>query len=104
MTKGGAIVIQEILPEGKENAMKGRDIMALLDINERELMAAIEAERRAGAPICASTDNKNGGYYIAANKKEMIDYCSSLLRRGGNLFKTRRACLATVDSLPESEG
>ena len=96
-------MIQEILPEGKENAVKGREIMALLDINGRELMAAVEAERRAGAPICASTDNKNGGYFLAANKREMQEYCQSLYRRGGNLFKTRRACMATLDSLPESE-
>lgn len=95
-------MVNELLSGGKENAKTGRELRELLNISERELMAIIEAERRAGVPICASTGS-NPGYYIAANKQEMQDYCGSLLRRGGNLFKTRRACLATIDSLPESE-
>lgn len=89
--------------EGRENAIKGNELCKILNLSSRELMDVVESERRGGAPICASTDGKDGGYYLAANKEEMKEYCNCLYRRAGNLFKTRRACLATLDSLPESE-
>ena len=91
--------IAELLTEGKENAITGRELCEVLKINGRELMIAVEQERRAGTPICASTSDPPG-YYLARNKHEMKEYCDSLYRRGGNLFKTRRACLEAIDKLP----
>ena len=96
-------MIQEVLPEGRANAVKGAELCRKLNINRRELMQAVEVERRGGAAICANTSGKDGGYYLAKDKQEMQEYCNSLYRRGGNLFKTRRACMATMDSLPERE-
>ena len=95
-------MIAEILTEGKENAIVGRDICSLLKINNRELMAAVEAERRAGIPICANS-GRHPGYYLAANKKEMQDYCRYLFSRGGNIMKTYRPCKETANKLPEGE-
>lgn len=93
-------MIHEILSTGKENAITGRQICAYLNIKARELTQAIEAERRAGKPICAST-GENPGYYLAANREEMQDYCQSLKHRGIEIFKTRQACLKTIDGLQE---
>lgn len=91
--------IADILETGKENAQTGRDICNLLNITLRDLTLAIERERRAGFPICASS-GKNPGYFLAADKEEMQTYCDSLRRRGGELFKTRRACIKSMDCLP----
>ena len=93
-------MISEMLTEGKENAITGREICGLLGISGRELMAAVERERRAGAAICASM-GENPGYYLAKNRSEMENYCGSLYRRGNNILKTRGACLATMKTLPE---
>ena len=93
-------MINEILSEGAENAIPGREICELLKINIRELTAAIERERRAGIPICAST-GKPYGYFLANSKAEMDSYCNSLRHRAGELFKTRRACMDTIKDLPE---
>lgn len=71
-------MINEILLTGAENATSGTDICAMLHISKRELTATVERERRDGHPICASTDAKNPGYYLAANKDEMQRYCNSL--------------------------
>lgn len=97
-------MIAEILTEGKENARTGRELRNLLHITARDLTAAIEKERRDGQPICASTGS-NPGYYLAADKEEMQQYCNSLMRRAGEIHKTRRACIKTIAKLPgELEG
>lgn len=94
-------MISEILGHGEENAITGKRICLYLQISTRDLTQAIERERRAGIPICASTGS-NPGYYLAANKAEMEAYCQSLKHRGIEIFKTRQACLKAVNNLPES--
>lgn len=93
-------MIHELLSAGAENALPGRYLCGLLEINLRDLTQAIENERRQGEPICASTQPPFG-YYLAANRGEMVRYCQSLSRRLGEINRTRRACLATLDALPE---
>ena len=68
-------MIFEILSEGAENARTGKEICKLLNITARDLTAAIERERRAGKPICASTGS-NPGYFLAANQEE----CSGIAK------------------------
>ena len=92
-------MIQDILPQGANNAITGKEICNILNITARELTAAIERERRAGAPICANTGS-NPGYYLAATQEEMQGYCNSLLHRAGEIHKTRKACIKTIPNLP----
>lgn len=93
-------MITEILTEGAENARTGKEICSLLNITKRELTQAVERERRAGAPICASTGTIKG-YFLAATQSEMKKYCNSLLHRAGEIHKTRAACIKTMESLPQ---
>lgn len=93
-------MIHEHLQRGVENAQSATELCALLGMERRELSAAVERERRAHIPICATTRGKRRGYYLAADKEEMRRYCSSLLHRAGEIHKTRRACMAAMDSLP----
>lgn len=93
-------MIFEVLLPGAENAQTGKAICNLLNITPRDLTASIERERRAGAPICASTGS-NPGYFLAANQKEMQRYCNSLLHRAGEIHKTRKACIKALKTLPE---
>ena len=89
-------MIFEILTTGAENAKTGKDICRLLNITARDLTAAIERERRAGKPICASTGS-NPGYFLAANQREMPHYCNSLMHRAGEIHKTRNACIKSME-------
>lgn len=93
-------MIHEVLLKGEQNAQTGNALCALLGISIRDVTAIIEKERRAGFPICASTGGLPG-YFLAENKEEMERYCRSLQKRAGEIHKTRRACLATIDQLPE---
>lgn len=92
-------MITDLLSRGKANALPGREICSILNITARDLTAAIERERRAGSPICASTGS-NPGYFLAANQEEMQQYCNSLLHRAGEIHKTRKACIEMLDKLP----
>ncbi|MCD8050129.1 MAG: hypothetical protein LUE89_00415 [Clostridiales bacterium] len=71
----------------------------MLRISPRALTAAVELERREGQPICSST-GANPGYFLAANREEMEGFCRSLYHRAGEIHKTRRACLKTLETLP----
>lgn len=93
-------MVFEILEEGAENARTGKEICKQLHMKARDLTAAIQRERQAGLPICASSGNKPG-YFLAANKDEMQRYCKSLSHREREINKTRQACLQTVESLPQ---
>lgn len=92
-------MIFEVLLTGANNAQTGKELCSLLNITARDLTAAIERERRAGIPICASTGSIPG-YYIAETQEEMQRYCESLRRRAGEIHKTRRACIKAMEALP----
>ena len=92
-------MIHELLHEGEENAITGREICERLHITMRQLTIAVEAERRAGIPICAAT-GKTPGYYLAATREEMERYGRALHHRAGEIYKTRRACLKAARKLP----
>ena len=92
-------MIYELLGEGAGNARTGKEICRQLHINQRELTSTIEQERRAGYPICASCGTVPG-YFLAANKEEMQQYCAALAHRVDEITKTRRACIDTIEYLP----
>ena len=94
-------MISDYLLEGAENAQTAQDLARLLGISSREITATIGKERLAGKPICASS-GANPGYYLAANRQEMKDFCRNLEHRIGEVTKTLHACKKTATTLPEA--
>ena len=92
-------MITELLLTGRENALTGRELATILDCNIRVISQQVERERRQGQPICASCDSEHPGYYLAADEDELKHYCDRLYRRGGELFKTRRALIKALQEL-----
>lgn len=81
-------LVHKFLATGKANAVPGRDLVKLLQLNDlRDLTQLIERERRDGFPICASTGNEKG-YYLAADADELEEYIDSLNRRLRNVGRT----------------
>lgn len=75
-------VIAELLPVGKENAISTEELVKLIGCSSaRELQQYIAQERKAGAVICSST---TGGYFLPANRMEIIKFCNSLRNRAKN--------------------
>ncbi len=93
-------MIFEILVNGPENAITGKQIAEIFGIDVRDVTQIVERERREGKPICASVHEPRG-YYLASNRAEMEDYCRTLRKRGGELFKTYRALKSTAEKLPD---
>lgn len=96
-------MIYELLGEGERSARTGKELAKLLGVQPRDISQAIERERREGKPICATCDPQNPGYFIPEYREEMQHYCDRLYHRAGEIFKTRRACQATMDKLPARE-
>ena len=96
-------MIYELLDTGEGNARTARELAKLLGVDRRAVSSLVEQERRAGRPICATCDSKTPGYFIPATREDMERYCGQLQHRAGEIFKTRAACLETLDSLPAAE-
>lgn len=97
-------MIHELLGEGERSARTGKELAKLLGVQPRDISQAVERERRQGKPICATCDKANPGYYLAEYREDMQHYCDRLHHRAGEIYKTRAACLATMDNLPYKGG
>lgn len=94
-------MIHEHLFTGAGKAQTCEMLCLRLNISKKELQRAVNAERLAGIPICASS-GKTPGYFLAATREEMQAFCASLRRRAGQIHRTRRACLKTLATLPSA--
>ena len=95
--------IEDYIPTGKDNAIKGSELAAVLDLDTRDVCQAVkDAREKRGIPICASTTNPKG-YFIAATTDELQNYCGSLEHRAVELFKTRSALVKVLHGILEKE-
>lgn len=95
-------MVYELLSEGAENARTAKDLCCQLGISEKDwriVSKAVERERREGKPICASSNSKFPGYYKPASREELERYINRLYKRGGEIFKTRRALQAALKEM-----
>lgn len=93
-------MIYEVLATGAANPRTANELAEFLGIPRRQVSAMILRERREGKPICATSDGSRPGYFKPATREEMEHYCNRLRHRAGEIFKTRAACLNTLDDLP----
>ncbi len=80
--------IHELLHEGRDNPTTGRELCSITGLTQRDITTLIEAERKAGIPICASCDGGNPGYYMARDTDELERYIDSLKRRIRQMSRT----------------
>lgn len=97
-------MIHELLGTGSKNAKPGRVIAEQLHCDIRDVTKQIERERRQGKPICANSRGESAGYFLAETPEELQRYCKKLYKRGGELFKTRRALLGVLQKLQDKAG
>lgn len=89
ITQAGTV--SKLLSMGRDGAITGAKLVQLLELKDlRELTQLVEAERRAGIPICATTNSSGPGYYLADGPEELKNYISSLDRRLRNIRQTRQ--------------
>ncbi len=88
-----------MLGYGKAAAITMKELAAFLNVNEREISKAVEQERGAGIPICASTDKDCPGLYLPADAAELAEYRRSLQRRVSAVSRTLHAIEDAHDSM-----
>ena len=89
--KNGVTDYSKILPTGRENAMPREEVAARVGFaSVRALQQDISQSRRAGQPIC-STTQAGGGYYMAANRGELLQFVQSMERRIKNTGDRQQA-------------
>ena len=78
------MVVADILPEGKENAMSAEALCSRLGLETvRELQKEIARERAAGAVIIFACQ-EDGGYFLPGNVREVRAFIKTLESRGKN--------------------
>lgn len=84
-------VIRDYLLPGKANAVRSKVLAEACGFHSvRELQAAIEKERRAGAVILSTTSD-GGGYYLPASEAEVKVFIRTLQRRAKNTLLSVRS-------------
>lgn len=96
-------MVFELLGIGAKNARSAQELATIIGTERRGISLLVERERREGMPICATCDSSNPGYYIPESRTEMEHYCNRLRHRAGEIFKTRAACMKSMDKLPIKE-
>ena len=92
--------IAPLLGVGKKAALTSRELAALLNTsNDRDISLAVERDRKAGIPICASSANQNPGYFLPENIAELTEYRRSLSHRAAAVSRTLQAIERAHDSL-----
>lgn len=92
--------IQNFLGHGKNNATPGWKLLELVGGHDlRTVSKAVEAARRDGIPICATTSPDGPGYFIAANTDELSGYLRSLDHRLREVRVTRAHLEAVLRSM-----
>lgn len=78
------VKIEEILPEGKENAISAEALCKLIGIpDKRTLQKMIAKERQEGALILS---HHSGGYYTSNDRAEVAEFARTLENRAKNTF------------------
>ena len=79
-------MIAELLEIGAQNAKTSRRIEQETGLEKRSIQLIVEKERDAGAFICA---NQNG-YFLAANREEVIDFYKRYTAGAKKMLHTAR--------------
>lgn len=72
-----------------------------LGIDDRELRRQVAAERLSGAPICASSEKGDSGYYLTEDPADIERNRRSLKAKSNELRKVWRAMGETARKLKE---
>ena len=90
------MMIVELLPKGKENAVSTKDLCVVSGIdNIRHLRAVIAKERKAGEIIASC----NAGYFIPCNTAEIEEFVRTLDSKARSIMvalQSARKLLKTV--------
>lgn len=66
--------ITDFIPYGKENAISNSNLAIKSGTKKREARRFVHQARVNGEPICSTSDERKGGYFMPTNKEEALIY------------------------------
>ena len=93
-----ALCVTDILPHGRENALKMVDMREMLHADSRSIRASIQAERQF-TPILSDCSS---GYWISDDQAEVRVFFHSMMNRSREIAKTAKA-VARAAGLPRKD-
>ena len=94
-------MVYEVLPEGKENAVKAEVLCAQLGIGARVLRKKIMLERQNGAVIL--TNPSSGSYYRPTTESELDEYIQMQKSQIFSRFRSIRSAQEFKKKLAEQK-
>lgn len=86
--------VADFLGRGQSAAVPMSHLQRILNVTSREIRLRIEAERRAGIPICS---NCVSGYFIADNQDEASRFARSMKARANEIVRTANAVMEAFE-------
>lgn len=80
-------IVYNYLNKGKENAVTLTELKNRTGYSRRVITTCMQVLRKSGIPVC-SCNSKPGGYFIAKNKEEIIEYIKRLQTIATGLIDT----------------
>lgn len=96
--------IYDLLPVGAEYAISRRQLSAITGIPDRQLRRRIAEERRAGLLILSSTAEVGGGYFRAADTKELRRWVAMMQSHIAAVLAVIRAAQEALETEQEIGG
>lgn len=79
-------IILSLIPQTREEAIQGRELTRLTHLSFRTVKYLI-TELRVEYPIC-SKETEGGGYWMAENEQDIIEFINMIERRRNTYNKT----------------
>lgn len=97
-------MIYEHLGTGKESARSARELAEVLHVDVQSVYEQIKKERGEGKPICATCNRYAPGYYLAADRQEMLAYCIQLQHRATVIIDSVKVCSRIMNLMKNANG
>lgn len=95
-------MIENVLLRGKKNATPAAVLCDRFGVSARELRHIIAREREAGAVILS--DAAKGGYYLPADKAELLEFIKVNNARAFSTLRTVRSAKQALKEIETREG
>lgn len=82
-----AYYLHSYLPKGRKNAVTIESLKRSTGFSRRVITDCMQYLRKEGIPVC-SCNSQPGGYFIANNQDEIMDYLERLIEIDSGITKT----------------